>query len=94
VVRKDASGRRRHFDCEWNLPDGRVLVLEIDGSFHMHTENWWKDMQRERSVVTGGGVVLRCASVEIRLEPGRIAGDLLAMGVPLVASGFVRDQSA
>lgn len=94
AIRKDAGGRRRYLDCEWDLADGRVLVLEIDGSFHMRTENWWKDMQRERAVVTAGRVVLRCASVEIRLEPESIARDLLTMGVPRLTSGFVWTESA
>lgn len=94
VMRKDRSGRRRFLDCEWDLPDGRVLVLEIDGSFHMRTESWWKDMQRERSVVLDGRIVLRCASVEIRLEPDRVLEDLVRAGVPRAAPGFVCDESA
>lgn len=94
VLRTDASGRRRYLDCEWDLPDGRILVLEIDGSFHMRAENWWRDMQRERSVVLDGRVVLRCASIEIRLEPERIAADLVRMGVPRIAPGIVWERSA
>lgn len=94
VMRTDAGGRRRYLDCEWDLPDGRILVLEIDGSFHMRAENWWKDMQRERSVVLDGRVVLRCASIEIHLEPERIAADLVRMGVPRLPLGMVWDRSA
>jgi hypothetical protein len=81
-VRKDQTGRRRYLDCEWDLSDGRILVLEIDGSFHLETENWWQDMKRERAVVISGRTVLRCSSVEIRLEPFTIVHDLRQAGVP------------
>ncbi len=30
--RRDRKGRRRWTDAEWDLPDGSVLVLEVDGS--------------------------------------------------------------
>ena len=90
-VRLDKQGRRRYLDCEWFLPDGRVVVLEIDGSFHMRTEHWWRDMRRERGVVISGRAVLRCSSVEIRLEPQAIIADLVAIGVPQAsAPRFVR----
>lgn len=81
-IRKDRDGRRRYLDCEWDLGDGRVVVLEIDGSFHMETEHWWRDMRRERRVVITGRTVLRCSSVEVRLEPREIVLDLAAIGVP------------
>jgi hypothetical protein len=42
-------------------------------------------------VVVSGRSVLRCSSVEIRLEPGGIIADLVAIGVP---PRFVRDHSA
>ena len=91
VLRRDRDGRRRYLDCEWRLPDGRIVVLEIDGSFHMRTEHWWRDMKRERSVVVSGRSVLRCSSIEIRLEPWSIVRDLVEIGVP---SGFVCDPPA
>ena len=33
-TRTDRRGRTRYTDAEWLLPDGRVLVLEVDGAFH------------------------------------------------------------
>jgi hypothetical protein len=82
VVRVDADGRRRYLDCEWRAEDGRVVVLEVDGSFHLEVGHWWRDMERERDVVISGRVVLRCASVELRLDPQRIVRDLRRAGVP------------
>jgi hypothetical protein len=87
-LRFDRDGRRRYLDCEWRLPDGRVVVLEIDGSFHLQVGNWWRDMKRERAVVLSSSTVLRCASIELRLEPEAVLADLRQAGVP-PRSGFV-----
>jgi len=81
-VRVDKEARRRYLDSEWLLGDGRIVVLEVDGSFHMRTEHWVDDMRRERSVVLSGRTVLRCSSVEIRLEPEDIVDDLVRVGIP------------
>jgi hypothetical protein len=82
VVRVDKQGRRRYLDCVWVLPDGRVIVLEIDGSFHAEVSHWWKDMKRERAVVVQGDTVLRCSTIELRLEASDILDDLRRAGVP------------
>ena len=82
VVRLDKLGRRRYLDCVWVLPDGRVVVLEVDGSFHAEVRAWWKDMKRERAVVVQGDTVLRCSSMELRLEANDVIADLRAIGVP------------
>jgi hypothetical protein len=83
VVRLDKEGHRRYLDCVWVLLDGRVVVLEVDGSFHAEVTVWWKDMRRERAVVISGDTVLRCSSIELRLEPADVLSDLRAIGVPL-----------
>jgi hypothetical protein len=49
--RKDASGRWRYLDSEWDLPNGEVVVLEIDGGHHLEVAHWEADMKRERAVV-------------------------------------------
>jgi very-short-patch-repair endonuclease len=64
------------------LADGRVIVLEIDGSFHADVTNWWKDIKRERSVVVQGDTVLRCSTIELRLESADVLDDLKRAGVP------------
>ena len=84
VVRLDKDGRRRYLDCVWVLPDGRVVVLEVDGSFHAEVVAWWSDMKRERAVVIQGDTVLRCSSIELRLEPEDVMADLRRIGVPSV----------
>lgn len=82
-LRRDHQGRNRYLDCEWRREDGTAIVLEVDGSFHMRTEHWVRDMRRERRVVISGGPVLRCSSVELRLDPAAVLRDLRDIGVPL-----------
>jgi hypothetical protein len=93
VVRIDKQGRRRYLDCVWELADGRVIVLEIDGSFHAEVVAWWSDMKRERAVVIQHGTVLRCSTVELRLEAADIIDDLRRIGVPPLPR-FVHASSA
>jgi hypothetical protein len=93
VVRVDQDGRRRYLDCVWVLDDGRTVVLEVDGSFHAEVVAWWKDMRRERAVVIAGDTVLRCSTIELRLERADVLADLRAIGVPL-RTRFVHADSA
>lgn len=79
--RKDRSGKWRYTDCEWDLPDGRVLVLEVDGAFHMEVEHWEDDIQRQRALTTPGRLVVRGTAREVRDEPFRLAADLRALGL-------------
>lgn len=83
-VRLDLAGQRRYLDAEWDLPDGTVVVLEVDGRHHLDVAAWQDDIRRERAVVVTGRRVLRATTVELRVEPEVIATDLLAIGVPRV----------
>ncbi|NNM47667.1 hypothetical protein [Knoellia koreensis] len=82
VQRMDSRGQRRFTDCEWDLPDGRTLVLEVDGGFHMEVEHWEDDLQRQRRLTTDKRTVVRCTARELRDEADAVAADLLALGVP------------
>lgn len=81
-ARIDASGKRRYTDCEWDLPDGGVLVLEVDGAFHMDVEQWADDIKRARQITRRDRVVVRCTAYEVRHETLSLVEDLLALGVP------------
>lgn len=83
VPRRDASGVWRFLDAEWDLPDGEVVVLEVDGVYHMDVQTWQADMRRERAVVVGRKRVLRATNFEVRHEPLLLVHDLRALGVPL-----------
>lgn len=80
--RRDSTGRWRWLDVEWDLGNRGIIALEVDGSFHMETEHWWRDKKRERAVTLTGRTVLRCATVELRLTPQEIVADLVAAGIP------------
>ena len=82
VPRRDSSGALRFTDCEWELPDGRTLVLEVDGSFHLEVQHYENDVRRQRRLTTPTRVVVRCTSQELRREPWVVAADLRALGVP------------
>lgn len=84
--RLDRAGRRRWTDCEWDLGDGRVLVLEVDGSFHMEVEHWGADKKRARRLTTPRRIVVGCTAYELRHEPDDVAHDLIALGIPPVAA--------
>ncbi len=79
--RRDAAGRLRYTDAEWRLPSGRVVILEVDGGFHMEVEHWEVDIVRERDLVATGAVVLRCTDRELLDRPEKVVAALRAVGV-------------
>ncbi|MDQ6642760.1 MAG: hypothetical protein M3Y66_09740 [Actinomycetota bacterium] len=81
VRRRDAGGRLRFTDCEWRLPDGRSVVLEVDGGFHMEVEHWEDDLVRQRALSAHGRLVVRATARELRDEDYRVAQDLIRLGV-------------
>lgn len=82
VRRRDSAGALRYTDCEWDLPDGRTLVLEVDGAFHIEVRHYELDVRRQRRLTTPTRMVIRCTSQELRTEPWMLAADLRALGVP------------
>lgn len=85
VKRRDADGRLRYTDCEWRLADGRTLVLEVDGAFHMDVEQWEDDLARQRALAATDRLIVRCTARELRDDADRVARDLLTLGVPRAA---------
>jgi hypothetical protein len=72
-VRVEASGRRRYLDAEWRLPDGRVVVAEVDGALHLLPDQWWDDMERDNSLVLDGRLVLRFPAFVVRSQQRAVA---------------------
>jgi len=81
VPRFDSEGKRRWTDCEWVRRDGTVVVLEVNGSFHIEVLQWTADLRRLRRLTRPGRIVIQCSAYELRHEPDEVARDLIALGV-------------
>jgi hypothetical protein len=80
--RRDRRGRRRYTDAEWRLPDGRTLLLEVDGAFHDDVLQAAADRARNRKLTSADRFVVSCTAYELRHDPGSVMEDLIALGVP------------
>lgn len=80
--RRDRAGRTRWTDCEWNLPGGAVVVLEVNGPAHVEVRQWDADLRRHRRITAHDRFVVACSAHELRHEPAEVALDLIALGVP------------
>jgi hypothetical protein len=75
-ARRDPDGRPRYLDAEFRLPDGTLLVVEVDGRGHLWVERWIDDLDRQNEIVIEGRVVLRFPSLTIRLDEARVVDQL------------------
>ena len=80
ALRREPSGRVRYVDAEFELPDGTVLVVEIDGAVHLKPLSYWDDMNRQNEIVIAGSPVLRFDSVTVRLDAVRVIDQLGRFG--------------
>jgi hypothetical protein len=76
--RRDRAGKQRWTDCEWDLPGGGVVVLEVEGPAHAEIRQWDADMRRHRRLTGRDRWVLTCSSRELRDEPTEVV--CLAVG--------------
>jgi hypothetical protein len=76
VLRREPSGRARYVDVEFDLPDGTVLAVEVDGAVHLEPLTWWDDMDRQNELTIAGEVTLRFSSMMIRLAPEAVVESL------------------
>ncbi len=81
VLRREPDGKVRYIDVEFDLPDGIVLAVEIDGAMHLVPESSWDDMDRQNEVAIGGSPMLRFPSLKVRLEPPRVVDQLRRMRI-------------
>ncbi|WP_299037824.1 hypothetical protein [uncultured Pseudokineococcus sp.] len=81
-VRHDAAGRRRYLDAEWELADGRRVLLEVDGVGHLDPARWYDDLLRAAEVSRPGEVVLRLPARALRTDGARVVALLRAHLAP------------
>jgi hypothetical protein len=77
---------RRWTDAEWDLTDGRVLVLEVDGGYHDDVLQATEDRVRHRRLTSPDRIVVACTAYELRHDAGSVMADLIALGVPRIAA--------
>jgi very-short-patch-repair endonuclease len=71
------AGRPR--DLVVDLPDGRMLVIEVDGPQHDDPRARWVDAQRDAELIALGYAVLRIPAYAIRADGASIVAQLSAI---------------
>lgn len=79
VLRPEPNGRVRYVDAEFDLPDGTILTVEIDGAVHLQPQAWWDDTSRQNEIVIAGRPMLRFPSLTIRLDGAAVIDQLRRM---------------
>ena len=79
ALRREPNGKIRYVDAEFDLPDGTLLAVEIDGAMHLQPFSWWDDMDRQNEIVIGRQPVLRFPSLTVRLNEERVVDQLRRM---------------
>jgi len=70
VRRVDAYSQRRRTDAEFRLPDGRLLIVEIDGVGHFELGQWQADLTRSNGLVAStGALMMHVTGWEVRHDP-------------------------
>ncbi|MFN8148900.1 MAG: hypothetical protein U0R76_15750, partial [Candidatus Nanopelagicales bacterium] len=77
VFRRQAPDRGRRRDLEVELPDGSVLVLEVDGPTHNTPEGRWRDAERDAEVAEDGKLSLRLPTYAVRQDPSGVVRALV-----------------
>lgn len=77
VVRRDRDGRRRYLDARIRRPDGRVILVEVDGAMHLIVSRWWDDQSRSNDlVIEDGAIMLRFPAAVLRTDEPRVIDQL------------------
>ena len=78
VVVETPDGPRR-VDLAVDLPDGRLLVLEVDGVHHAEVGVRLADAVKDAAVVAAGHQVLRLPVHVVRADPRTVLGQLVGI---------------
>ncbi len=93
----DGLGGRRRRDLEVDLPDGTVLVIQVDGTAHFAPQAIWDDQLNDAGAAATGKLVLRVPVAVARTDPGQVIASLVrirreaerrAMATPLRVAGL------
>lgn len=81
TFRRQAAVRGRRRDLEVDLPDGSVLVLEVDGPTHDTPEGRWRDAERDAEVAEDGKLSLRLPTYAVRHDPHGVVRALVRIRI-------------
>jgi hypothetical protein len=71
VALRGGPGRRRVVDAEFRTPDGRPVIVEIDGVGHLEVATWQDDLMRHNDLVADtGAILLRVSNWQVEHDPG------------------------
>nr|UXE44623.1 hypothetical protein Hi04_10k_c2835_00028 [uncultured bacterium] len=76
LVRVDSQGRRRYLDARVSAPNGRSVLVEVDGALHLVASTYWQDMLRLNEILIGGEPVLRFPSIALPLDASTVGNQL------------------
>jgi hypothetical protein len=76
VVRLDSHGKRRYVDARVSAPNGRSVLVEVDGALHLVATTYWQDMLRLNEILIRGVPVLRFPSVALHLDEATVGNQL------------------
>ncbi len=77
--RRQVRSRVGRHDLETELPDGRRLVIEVDGPQHETAEARWADARRDAAMAADGVIVLRVPVLAVRQDPDDVVTELRAL---------------
>ena len=69
----------RRVDLAVDLPDGSVLVVEVDGVHHLDADVRLADAAKDAAVIAAGNAVLRLPVAAVRRDPGRVNAQFVAI---------------
>lgn len=84
--RRGSDGRIRYLDVVWVLPDGRTVIVEIDGGLHLSERTYWADMSRDNEHNLRGDLVLRFPALALHIDEAGIVAQLRSALAPLLAA--------
>jgi hypothetical protein len=74
--REDSQGRRRYLDASFELPDGRLVRVEVDGGIHLSLATRWTDTAKDNDAMLDRRLVLRFPSIAIYTDNPRAVAQL------------------
>ena len=80
--RRQSRSRAGRHDLVIDLPDGRTLVVEVDGPQHETAEARWADARRDAELAVDGTLLLRIPTFAVTRDPDGVVAALTRFARP------------